>query len=43
MNRKPCESLLTGSIVKDAAIVSVGQDVDTYNFEGSTFNHTWED
>lgn len=38
----PQECLLAGSIVKDATVTSVGQQVDTYDFEGSTFNHDWE-
>lgn len=39
----PCESLLGGSIVDKATVTSVGQEVDTYDFSGSTFNHEWED
>lgn len=38
----PQVSLLAGSIVKDASVTSVGQKVDTYDFEGTTFNHDWE-
>ena len=38
----PQECLLAGSIVKDATVTSVGQQVDTYDFEGATFNHDWE-
>ena len=39
----PESALLAGSIVKDASVTSIGQKVDTYDFEGTTFNHEWED
>ncbi|MBR6269319.1 MAG: hypothetical protein IKR30_01965 [Bacteroidales bacterium] len=38
----PQGALLAGSIVKDASVTSIGQKVDTYDFEGATFNHEWE-
>ena len=30
-------------LVDEASVTSVGQEVDTYDFSGSTFNHEWED
>ena len=36
-------TILAGSIVDKATVVSQGQQVDTYNFESNEFNHTWED
>lgn len=39
----PQEAILGGSIVDKASVTSVGQEVDTYDFSGSTFNHEWED
>ncbi|MBQ5935074.1 MAG: hypothetical protein IJL68_03595 [Bacteroidales bacterium] len=41
----PGVALLANSIVDDAAIKSMGQKIDTYDFgaEGNTFNHEWED
>ena len=37
--------LLAESIVDDAVIKSMGQQIDTYDFgaSGNTFNHDWED
>lgn len=37
-------ALLANSIVDDAAIKSMGQKIDPYDFGAdNTFNHTWED
>ncbi|MBQ9397797.1 MAG: hypothetical protein IJU08_04810 [Bacteroidales bacterium] len=36
-------AILAGSIVDKATVTSQGQQVDTYDFSGSTFNHEWED
>ena len=38
----PREYLLAGSIVDKATVTSQGQQVDTYNFEDTQFNHEWE-
>ena len=39
----PGVALLANSIVDDAAIKSMGQKIDPYDFGENTFNHTWED
>lgn len=42
---KGCE-LLAGSIVNDANVISMGQDVENYDFSPTNtdgFNHQWED
>jgi hypothetical protein len=41
----PGVALLANSIVDDAVIKSMGQQIDTYDFgaSGNTFNHEWED
>lgn len=40
----PGVALLANSIVDDAAIKSMGQKVDPYEYDapGNTFNHEWE-
>lgn len=35
-------SLLAGSIVDKANVTSQGQEVDTYNWNDTGFNHDWE-
>lgn len=35
-------SLLAGSIVDKANVTSQGQEVDTYDWNDSGFNHKWE-
>lgn len=35
-------SVLAGSIVDKANVVSQGQQVDTYNWTDTGFNHDWE-
>mgnify|MGYP006916097739 CR=1 FL=1 len=36
-------ALLSGSIVDNANVTSVGQKIDTYDFSTDGFNHNWED
>ena len=38
----PQEALLAGSIVDKANVTSQGQEVDTYDWNDSGFNHKWE-
>ena len=35
--------ILAGSVVDDTTIVSTGQEVKTYDFGDSSFNHNWGD
>lgn len=38
----PQNSLLAGSIPVKGQVESKGQDVEQYGYDGSAFNHTWE-
>ena len=34
--------ILAGSVADKAAVKTMGQEVVTYDFEDSSFNHQWE-
>lgn len=35
-------ALMAGSIMNDPNVKAVGQEVDTYDFSDSSFNHNWD-
>ena len=39
----PESPILAGSVVDNTTIVSTGQEVKTYDFGDSSFNHNWGD
>ena len=35
-------ALMAGSVMEEPNVKSVGQEVDTYDFSDSSFNHNWD-
>jgi hypothetical protein len=37
------DQILAGSVADSTSVQTTGQEVDSYDFSQTAFNHTWED